>query len=236
LIDTERLLGGDFLPAQRNPLPEIEQPAGAAAPQQKAEALKALEAEHIRNCARCSLCENRSQTVFGEGDPDADLVFIGEGPGEEEDRQGKPFVGRAGQLLNRMIKAMGLRREDVYICNLIKCRAPGNRAPAPEEIAACWSYLIRQLQIISPKVIVTLGNPATQNLLNTKVGITRMRGGWQRLPLVGEGLEGILVMPTFHPAYLLRQYSDSNRGKVWDDLQKVMAELGLKPPKRQKRS
>jgi len=232
LIDTDRMLGGEFMPACRNPLPEIEPPASTATTRRKAELLAALDAEDVKNCRRCNLCENRRRTVFGEGDPDADLVFVGEGPGEEEDRQGRPFVGRAGELLTKMIAAMGLTRQQVYICNIVKCRPPGNRAPTPEEVAACWQYLIRQLQIIQPKVIVTLGNPATQNLLNTRIGITRMRGNWQVLPAIGEGLQGIPVMPTFHPAYLLRQYTPENRRKVWEDLQKVIEKLGLRPPEK----
>ena len=232
LIETETILGGEFLPQGRNPLPEVEAAPASMTAEQKAQALKALDDQHVRNCTRCQLCENRSRTVLGEGNPDADLVFIGEGPGEEEDRQGRPFVGRAGQLLTRMIHAMGLKREDVYICNLVKCRPPGNRAPAPQEVQACWGYLVAQLQIIAPKVIVSLGSPATQNLLNTKVGITKMRGQWQVLPAIAEGLGGIAVMPTFHPAYVLRQYTDANRRKVWDDLQAVLERLGLKPPKK----
>ncbi len=230
LIETDRLLGADFLPRGENPLPTVEPPPTTPAPSDKAELLKALETEHVTNCTRCPLCQNRTQVVFGEGNSDAELVFVGEGPGEEEDRQGRPFVGRAGQLLTKMINAMGLTRQDVYICNMVKCRPPQNRNPNPEEITACWDYLIRQLQIIQPEVIITMGNPATQNLLNVRIGITKMRGNWQRLPMIGEGLEGTPVMPTFHPAYLLRQYSPDNRRKVWEDLQKVMEALGMTPP------
>ncbi|MHC4981842.1 MAG: uracil-DNA glycosylase [Planctomycetota bacterium] len=196
----------------------------------KAKALEDLEASEVRNCRRCGLCGGRTNTVFGEGHPDADVVFIGEGPGHEEDLTGRPFVGRAGELLTKMIQAMGLRREDVYICNIIKCRAPNNRSPNPEEVAACMGHLISQLQVIQPQVIVTLGNPATQALLQTRTGITRLRGQWQALPLIGEGLQGTAVMPTFHPAYVLRQYTEDVRGKVWSDLQEVMAKLGLRLP------
>ena len=225
------MLGGQFIPA--TPGGGSAEPAAAPAPpsmglQEKAEALKAIDVAEVRPCVNCRLHQGRAYTVFGEGDPDADLVFVGEGPGAEEDRTGRPFVGRAGELLTKMIEAMGLGRRDVYICNLVKCRPPQNRAPGPDEIEACWGYLIRQLQIIAPKVIVSLGNPATQHLLDTRVGITKMRGRWQKLPLIGEHLAGIDVMPTFHPAYLLRQYTGDNRSKVWDDLQKVMAALGLK--------
>jgi len=241
LIAIEEMLGGQFIPAGRNPLPRIEpsaaRPPGAPGatmtPEEKAAALEAMDETEVKTCRRCALWESRANTVFGEGSPDADLVFVGEGPGVEEDRTGRPFVGRAGELLTKMIRAMGLRRRDVYICNIIKCRPPGNRAPAPEEVEACWDYLLRQLQIIAPKVIVTLGNPATQNLLETRTGITRMRGQWQKLPGLADGLAGTDVMPTFHPAYILRQYTPDNRKKVWADLQAVMDALGLDVPKKQ---
>ena len=234
LLDTERLFGGDFMPARRNPLPEIETTpstpaAGPRAKRQKAEALAQFETE-AANCTACALAQTRNKLVFGEGDPDADLVFVGEAPGAEEDATGRPFVGRAGELLVKMIKAMGLRREDVYICNMLKCRPPGNRTPNPQEVESCWGFLVRQLQIIQPQVIVTLGNPSTKGLLGTREGITRIRGNWQKLPDIGEGLEGIDVMPTFHPAYVLRQYTPDNRRKVWSDLQAVMDRLGLAPP------
>ena len=234
MIQSELSLGGDFLPACRNPLPPAaDSPTGRSeerpAAGQKAAALAELEQE-AQKCLACQLGTTRSKLVFGEGSADAELVFVGEAPGEEEDRTGRPFVGRAGELLTRMIGAMGLRRQDVYICNIGKCRPPGNRAPAPEEIQACWSFLVRQLQVIGPKVIVTLGNPATQNLLGTSIGITKLRGQWQRLPDIGEGLEGTPVMPTFHPAFVLRQYTPDNRRKVWEDLKKVLELLGRQPP------
>jgi len=236
LIAIEELFGGEFMPAERNPLPEIEiSAAGEAAgmgPEQKAEALQALDVGEVQRCANCRLAPSRTHTVFGEGNPDADLVFIGEGPGQEEDRTGRPFVGRAGELLTKMIRAMGLTRQDVFICNMVKCRPPQNRAPMPDEVEACWDYLIRQLQILQPKAIVTLGNPATKGLLNTRTGITRLRGTWQKLPDIGEGLEGTPVMPTFHPAYVLRQYTPDIRRNVWGDLQQVMALLGIEVPKK----
>ena len=190
--------------------------------------LEAIDTGEVRGCTKCGLCRGRTHTVFGEGRPDADVFFIGEGPGEEEDRQGRPFVGRAGELLSKMIAAMGLTRADVYIGNVVKCRPPNNRAPSAEEAQACWDYLLRQLRIIAPKVIVTMGNPATHALLNTTVGITRLRGQWQSLPMLDADLAGIKVMPTFHPAFVLRSYTADNRGKVWSDLQEVMRELGLK--------
>ena len=239
LIAIDELFGGQFIPAGRNPLPEIEVAAPASAAvgasmsrDDKVAALKAIDEGEVKTCTRCALCESRTNTVFGEVNPDADLVFVGEGPGADEDRTGRPFVGRAGELLTKMIVAMGLTRDDVFICNIVKCRPPGNRAPTPEETESCWGYLMRQLQIIAPKVIVTLGNPATQNLLSTRVGITRMRGSWQKLPDLADGLEGIDVMPTFHPAYVLRQYTADTRGKVWSDLQAVMNVLGLDVPKK----
>ncbi|HOF19604.1 MAG TPA: uracil-DNA glycosylase [Phycisphaerae bacterium] len=240
LIDTDDLLGGGFLPAEHHPLPEVQTSAPAAGaeapaemtPAQKAAMLKALDEEEVRTCTLCGLHRTRTHTVFGEGDPSAALVFVGEGPGADEDATGRPFVGRAGELLTKMIEAMGLTRQDVFICNMVKCRPPGNRTPAPDEIAACWSYLIRQLQIIRPKVLVTLGNPSTQGLLNTRVGITRLRGQWQKLPELAPGLGGIDVMPTFHPSYVLRQYTPDVRGKVWSDLQAVMKHLGLAPAAR----
>ncbi len=227
LIETEELFGS-YIPSGENPLPEPR----AMTAGEKAEALEKINAEEVQNCTSCGLSSGRNKTVFGEGDPDADLVFVGEGPGRDEDLSGKPFVGRAGELLTKMVGAMGITRKDVYICNIIKCRPPGNRAPNSDEVAACWDYLIRQLQIIRPKVIVTLGNPATQNLLHTRTGITRLRGQWQSLGLIGDGLEGTPVMPTFHPAFVLRQYTPDNRKKAWSDLQQVMEKLGLPLPEK----
>ena len=199
---------------------------------EKRQALEELKAQCVPGCSACVLAGGRTNIVFGEGDPNARLVFVGEGPGQDEDLSGRPFVGKAGQLLGNMIVAMGLTRQDVYICNMVKCRPPGNRTPEPAEILACMPFLLRQLQIIAPRVIVTLGNPATQNLLGTAIGITKLRGQWQKLPNLAPGLEGIAVMPTFHPAYLLRNYNPATRGLVWSDLQKVMAVLGLSAPRR----
>jgi DNA polymerase len=196
---------------------------------QKADALNQIDVNEVRGCTRCILHKGRTQTVFGEGDASAALLFVGEGPGQDEDEQGRPFVGRAGQKLNEMIAAMGLRREDVYIANVVKCRPPNNRPPLPDESATCSGlYLVRQLQIIRPKAIVTLGNPATQALLGAVPGITKIRGQWQKLRPLAEGLEGIPVMPTFHPSYVLRNYTTETRKMVWDDLKKVMELLGIK--------
>ncbi len=173
----------------------------------------------IGECTRCKLFKDRKTIVFGEGDPKASIVFVGEGPGFEEDQQGRPFVGAAGQLLTDIIeKGMKIKRAEVYICNIVKCRPPGNRNPEPDEVAACIGFVKQQIAVISPKVIVTLGNVPTQNLLGTKEGITRMRGKWLEY-------EGIPVMPTFHPSYLLR--SPGEKKWVWEDIQLVMKKLGM---------
>ena len=237
LLEIEQLLGGQFIPAAVNSLPEVrhlERPARTPAnvlPSDKAAALDDMNNNEVKVCTRCRLCKTRTQTVFGEGDPDAALVFVGEGPGQNEDETGRPFCGRAGDLLTKMIGAMGLSRSDVFICNVVKCRPPQNRNPMTDEVEACWPYLMRQLQIISPKVIVTMGNPATQKLLQTRTGITRLRGTWQVLPEFADSPGRIPVMPTFHPAYLLRYYTPQARGEVWSDLKQVMAALGLELPK-----
>jgi DNA polymerase len=174
-------------------------------------------------CARCKLGASRTHLVFGVGNPAAELVFVGEGPGADEDAQGEPFVGRAGQLLTKMIEAMGYRREDVYIANVVKCRPPGNRNPEPDEIEACEPFLRAQLGAIQPKVIVALGKFAAQTLLRDTTPISRLRGRWAQY-------EGVKLMPTFHPAYLLR--SPEEKKKAWEDLQLVMKELGKAPPRR----
>ena len=180
------------------------------------EALSAVR-EELGDCTRCKLHNGRKTIVFGEGNPNSALVFVGEGPGYEEDQQGRPFVGAAGQLLTDIIvKGMKLRREDVYICNIVKCRPPDNRNPEPDEIEACEPFLIKQLQAIKPKVIVALGNVAAKTLLKTAEGITKLRGKWHTY-------QGIPLMPTFHPAYLLRTPGD--KALVWKDIQQVMAEM-----------
>lgn len=192
---------------------------------QRRRLLDELDRQHVQACTRCDLCHSRTQTVFGEGDPGARLMFVGEGPGETEDQTGRPFVGRAGELLDKQILAMGLTRPAVYIANIVKCRPPNNRTPTPVEAQTCWPYLLRQIQVIRPAVIVTLGAPATKTLLGTTAGITSIRGQWHAFDgLLPEG-PSIPVMPTFHPAYLLRQYTPENRKKVWSDLQQVMTRL-----------
>ncbi len=179
-------------------------------------------------CTRCALHETRNSVVFGVGDTSADLMFIGEAPGADEDQQGEPFVGRAGQLLTQIIEAgMKLKRSDVYIANILKCRPPGNRNPAPDEVETCSPYLIRQIELIQPKVIVALGSFAAQMLLGTKTGITRLRGEFHDCNVVGLNFpphkKPPVVMPTFHPAYLLR--NPNAKRDVWEDIQQVMAVL-----------
>lgn len=186
-------------------------------------------AVEVSTCTRCALASSRTQTVFARGNPDATLCFVGEAPGADEDARGLPFVGRAGQLLDRMIAAMGLSPErDVYICNIVKCRPPGNRRPEPIEIATCIPYLHEQLALVEPRVIVALGNTAVAALLDTKVGITKLRGEWK----LYRGRT--LVMPTYHPSYLLRPSPQQIEAKrqAWQDLQLVMKQLGLDPARR----
>ena len=191
-----------------------------APPVTRAEPVTGLAAirEAIGDCRRCKLCEARTNIVFGVGDPHAELMFVGEGPGADEDAKGEPFVGRAGQKLNEMIRSIGLQREQAYIANVVKCRPPGNRDPEPDEVATCSPFLFAQIEAIQPKVIVTLGSPATKTLLGTRAGITALRGKWG-------SFRGIPVMPTFHPAYLLRAYTVENRKLVFDDLKAARAKL-----------
>lgn len=174
--------------------------------------------EDIGDCQRCKLCRDRTHIVFGEGSPSAQILFVGEAPGRDEDEQGRPFVGRAGQLLTKMIEAMGLKREQVYIANIVKCRPPENRYPETDEVLTCYPFLLRQIQTIKPKIIITLGNLATQTLLDTKAGITSLHGSFR-------DFNGIKLMPTYHPAFLLR--NPNMKKPCWEDLKTVMAELGL---------
>jgi uracil-DNA glycosylase family 4 len=168
--------------------------------------------QDLGECVRCKLHQHRTNIVFGEGAADARIVFVGEGPGADEDATGRPFVGRAGQLLDKIIAAIGLKREDVYISNIVKCRPPGNRTPERDEVATCEQFLFRQLALIRPRIIVALGSPAFQTLVRTKEPITRARGEWREW-------NGIMVMPTFHPAYLLRV--PEKKREAWDDMKKV---------------
>ncbi len=213
-------------PAPSAPPPEVAAAPPASLPEgaldglSKEQALEKVRA-HLGDCKRCRLARERKKIVFGVGSPNAPVMFIGEAPGREEDRSGEPFVGAAGQLLTRMIKAMGLSREEVYIGNVIKCRPPHNRDPAPDEIEACESFLRLQIDAIKPGIIVALGAHAARTLLRTDQGITKLRGRWTTY-------HGVPLMPSFHPAYLLRN-PGGKRG-AWSDLQQVMAkmdELGL---------
>lgn len=182
-------------------------------------ALAAIRAE-IGDCTRCRLCAGRTHLVFGVGNPRARLMFVGEGPGHEEDRQGIPFVGRAGQLLNRIIEAMKMSRDDVYIANVVKCRPPENRAPLPDESATCLPFLRSQIEAIRPRAVCALGGVAVQALLETTVSISRIRGEFRSLP------DGTPVMPTFHPAYLLR--NPEKKKEVWEDMKKILDLLALR--------
>ncbi len=210
----------------REPEPEVE-PAMLvveAAPIPAAFTTLDAIAAHIAQCRNCGLCQERTRTVPGEGNGDGpDILFVGEGPGADEDAQGRPFVGKAGKLLDKMIDAMGYRREEVFIANVVKCRPPGNRKPLREEMELCLPYLRQQIRLIRPKVIVGLGGTAMEGLLGQPVSITRMRGIWQEYA-------GIRLMPTFHPSYLLRD--PSKKKEAWLDLQAVLAELGREPPAR----
>ncbi len=229
-LATSRLLGVDFVPA---PAPGSAATATVAAPpprrsskakrKTRIDALEQLKTDHDAACPHCTTAEGHTQTVFGEGDPDAKIMFVGEAPGAEEDRTGRPFVGRAGKKLEEMIGAMGMQREDVYIANILKARPPDNRTPLIHEVEACAPYLAEQIRIIRPKVIVALGNPSTKFLLNTQIGITKMRGHWASYD---DGDLHIDIMPTFHPSYLLRNYTRESRQQVWSDLQAVLKRLG----------
>lgn len=198
-------------------LPKRAKAVGVATKQTRAgaEELAAVR-EELGDCTRCKLSDGRKNIVFGVGNPEAALVFVGEAPGADEDRTGEPFVGAAGQLLTKMIEAMGLTRQEVYICNIIKCRPPGNRNPEPDEIAACEPFLKRQLAALRPRMIVCLGKFATQCLLRSEAPISKLRGQFH-------AYEGIPLMATYHPAFLLR--NPSAKREVWSDLQQVMAEL-----------
>jgi len=196
-------------------------PAERIAPENKAAALQAIQ-EEIGDCTRCPLAyAGRHKIVFGDGDPNAELMFVGEGPGADEDMQGLPFVGRGGQLLNNMIAAMGLKRELVYIANVVKCRPPQNRTPEPVEAMTCDPFLLRQIDVVQPKVIVALGATAATYILGVRRSLSSLRGRWHES-------RGAKLAVTYHPAFLLRD--PSMKAEAWKDLQMVMAELGLKPP------
>jgi uracil-DNA glycosylase family 4 len=244
--ETARLMGVDFVPMYRvtQDEPEVlspeavaqEEPAPAVSvieakperPADKRAALEALRARYEQEAPHKNFVTAFTKIVWGEGDPNARLIFIGEAPGEEEDREGRPFVGRSGQLLNKMIEAMGLTRESVYICNVLKTRPLNNATPTPNEIEACAPYLYEQVAIIDPECIVTLGLPAAKAVLRCPPTATMgsLRSRWAQMTLPNG--KKIPVMPTYHPAFLLRSYTPENRQKVWSDLQQVMQRLGLK--------
>ncbi len=192
-------------------------------PADPASALATLRAQMEADNKVTSLMQGATQLVFGEGDPHAKLMFVGEGPGEVEDREGRPFVGPAGQLLDKMIKAMGFERSAVYIANVVPFRPPNNRVPNPQEVQACLPYLMRQMHAVGPQAVVALGGAAAKALLSTSTGITRLRGTWHACQLIAPPVP---VMPTFHPAFLLRSYTQENRKRVWSDLQAVQHRLG----------
>ncbi|MEM6394023.1 MAG: uracil-DNA glycosylase [Planctomycetota bacterium] len=247
-VETERLLGVEGVPVGDRAAVEVEasetRSAAEAAPPresggmfrevrpsvvvpvgERAGALAAVEAELAADERVRALQPAGTKLVFGEGSVEADIMFVGEAPGETEDRLGRPFVGPAGELLDKMIGAMGLARESVYIINTVQFRPPGNRTPTPEETRVCMPYAVRAMEIIRPKAIVTLGGSSTKSLLDTATGITRLRGQWQSLQRVNPPIP---LMPTFHPAFLLRSYTKENRQRVWSDLQAVMERVGLR--------
>ena len=235
-LQTDQRFGLRSVPVSQSVWQEKSSQSGGSRTQSSADVaantkkLRIMDETQVKGCRKCTLCETRTQTVFGQGSAAARLVFVGEAPGFEEDKQGLAFVGKAGQLLTKMIVAMNLTRDDVYICNVLKCRPPNNRDPSADEILSCSGYLFEQLKIIQPEVIVTLGAPASKTLLNTAQSIGKLRGRFHDYfvsGVTGEG-EAIPLMPTYHPAYLLR--SPGEKQKTWSDLQMVMQHLGLSYP------
>ena len=216
-LETDLFLGGRWLPTGK----KIEE---------KRQRLNEL-ARVVTKCTQCPLHKGRLNVVPGEGNPDARIVFIGEAPGGTEDQMGKPFVGRAGKLLDKIISAMGLQREEVFIGNILKCRPPGNRDPQATEITACMDFLYQQLDIIEPEIIVALGAHAARTLLNTNTAIGQLRGKIHEY-LAHPFAKPVKLVATYHPAYLLRNYSQDNRLRVWQDMQRVLEELGLPIPKK----
>jgi uracil-DNA glycosylase len=233
--ETPQPIDAPPVPAVPGPLPIIESKSAKQDPQNKVAALQIIR-EDIGDCTRCRLHKGRTNLVFGVGNPNAELMFVGEGPGADEDAQGEPFVGRAGQLLNNMITAMGLKREQVYIANVVKCRPPGNRTPEKDECDVCLPFLLRQIEVIKPRVIVALGAVAARNLLAMNDSMANLRGRWYDFrpglpgkPGVGlQGWSGARLAVTYHPAYLLRD--PRQKKEAWKDLQMVMKYLGLTPP------
>jgi uracil-DNA glycosylase len=222
-LDSQKKQGVNVRPSQ--PVVHEEVPMASAptkdlfssAALDKVQTLEELRAE-IGDCRRCKLCQGRTNIVFGVGDPKAEVMFVGEGPGRDEDLKGEPFIGRAGQLLTEIItKGMKMRRDEVYIANVVKCRPPENRNPESDEIAACQPFLMKQVELVKPRIIVALGTFAAQTLLQSKTQISRLRGVWH-------SYQGVKLMPTLHPAYLLRNPNDKRL--VWQDIQAVLREMG----------
>lgn len=218
------------MPTHRYPPQALLAPRSA---EDRAVRLAELEARHAASCPHCLVATGHTRLVFGEGSPSAEVMFVGEAPGETEDRIGRPFVGAAGEKLDEMIRAMGLRREDVYIANVLKSRPPDNRTPMPDEVARCGPFLVEQILAVRPRAIVALGGPAAKWLCGIETGITRARGIWhQWTPPAGSDCPPIPVMPTYHPAYVLRTYTHQVRSEVWSDLRAVLAKVGREPPAR----
>jgi len=221
----EFFTGGFLIKGQKNMSEQVESEESTIKSSAELEKI----ADEVCKCRECDLGSMRTNAVPGEGNPDARIMFIGEAPGADEDAQGRPFVGRAGQLLDKIIMACGLKRSDVFIGNILKCRPPDNRDPAAEEIISCLPYLQKQIEIINPEIIVALGAHAARTLLNTNKPIGQLRGQFHEY-YAGLGRPPIKLMATYHTAYLLRNYSKENRQRVWEDMKKVLAELGLPIP------
>lgn len=230
-LEMEQSFSGFALKGRAVP-PESQEPEDNMDKAEKAAELEKIAAE-VNLCRKCSLGSLRTNAVPGEGSPNARIMFVGEGPGADEDAQGRPFVGRAGQLLDKVIVAMGLKRSEVFIGNILKCRPPENRDPRADEIISCLPFLQRQIEIINPEIIVALGAHAARTLLNTTKSIGQLRGQFHEY-YAGLGRPPIKLMATYHTAYLLRNYSQENRRRVWEDMKKVLTELGLPIPEQPK--
>jgi len=231
-LEMEQFFAGFAVKGEAGPGEPQEQEDNMAVAEKAGELEKM--AEEVRQCRKCNLGSLRTNAVPGEGNPNARIMFVGEAPGADEDAQGRPFVGRAGQLLDKVIEACGLKRSDVFIGNILKCRPPENRDPRADEITSCLPYLQRQIEIIDPEVIVALGAHAARTLLNSTKSIGELRGQFHEY-YAGLGRAPIKLMATYHTAYLLRNYSPENRRRVWEDMKKVLAELGLPIPERSKK-
>ncbi len=231
-LEMDDFFTGGFTTKAKASEPKLSQQDNAASASVATELEKI--ADEVRQCRKCDLGSQRTNAVSGEGNPNARILFVGEGPGADEDAQGRPFVGRAGKLLDKIIAACGLKRSDIFIANILKCRPPGNRDPRTDEIINCFPYLQRQIEIINPEIIVALGAPAARTLLNTNKSIGQLRGQFHEY-YAGLGRPPVKLMPTYHTAYLLRNYSQENRKRVWEDMKKVLAELDLPIPEQGKK-